>query len=170
MTYDDNIAKLFLLNFEEAYRSAKLLLLSYQRIAYLMPLSAAKMPKLSIDDLDKLDAFRVRFCDLQDSLGSKTFRSLLRLEEEDAKTQLDIINKMEKREIISTFEQWKQLREIRNLFSHDYPDDDTQRADSLNLAFDHTFKLIDTLDHVKAYVEKRINLPMGQFPFLSENG
>lgn len=168
MTYDDNIATLFLMNFEEAYRSGKLLLLSYNRITHLMPLNGEKMGKLTVDDLDKLDAFRVRFCDLQDSLGSKTFRSLLKLEEEEAKTQLDIINKMEKRSIIPSFDEWHKLREIRNLFSHDYPDSEDQRADSLNIAFQNSLKLIDTLNNVKAYVEKEIQIPMKDFLFLNK--
>jgi transposase len=124
------------------------------------------MKTLDVEALDRLDAFRVRFCDLKDSLGSKTFRSLLKLEEEDAKSQLDIINKMDKRGIISSFEEWGQLREIRNLFSHDYPDSDEQRAESLNLAFGNTMKLIDTLDNVKKYVEREIKMPMKNFTFL----
>lgn len=71
MVYDKNLAALFLMNFKESYRSAKLLTASRQRIEGLIPLDTSKMKTLSIDDLDMLDAFRVRFCDLQDSLGSK---------------------------------------------------------------------------------------------------
>lgn len=170
MVYDKNLAYLFLINFNEAYRSAKLLAHSYRTIKSLIPLTASKMNQLSFDDLDKLDAFRARFCDLQDSLGSKTFRTLLTLEEEEGASQLDIINKMDKREIITSFEDWRRLREIRNLFSHDYPDSDQQRADSLNTAHEHTLKLIQTLNNVRAYVEKNLKIPMPSFPFLGCDG
>src|SRR5262249_28814598 len=135
MVYDKNLAALFLMNFNEAYRSAKLLMHSYQNLKKLIPLNAAKMGRLSYEELDKLDAFRARFCDLQDSLGAKTFRTLLKLEEEEGATQLDVINKIDKRKIISSFDDWTKLREIRNLFSHDYPDSDEQRAESLNVAY-----------------------------------
>jgi hypothetical protein len=169
MVYDKNLAALFLLNFKESYRSAKLLVASRQRIEKLIPLSTSKMKNLSIDDLDMLDAFRVRFCDLQDSLGSKTFRSLLKLEEEDSETQLDIINKMDKRKIISSFQEWKKLREIRNLFSHDYPDSDELRAESLNIAHANSLQLINTLDNLKAYIEKHLKISLESFPFLNRN-
>jgi len=59
-------------------------------------------------------------------------------------------------------------QEIRNLFSHDYPDNDEQRADSLNVAFQNTLKLIDTLDNVKEYVEKEIQIPMKEFLFINK--
>lgn len=167
MVYDKDIATLFLMNFNEAYRSAKLLVLSYQRIGHLIPLNATGIQKLSVEDLDKLDAFRVRFCDLQDSLGSKTFRSLLKLQEEDCETQLDIINKIDKRKIITSFDNWKKLREIRNLFSHDYPDSEEQRAEALNIAYDHCLQLVDTLDNVKGYVEQHLPISMNEFPFLN---
>lgn len=39
--------------------------------------------------MDTLDTFRVRFCDLQDSLGNKTFRSILLLKEESIEAKLN---------------------------------------------------------------------------------
>jgi len=170
VAYDKNLAALFLMNFDEAYRSAKLLSFSLQRIQHLIPLTGVKMEKLSFEDFDRLDAFRVRFCDLQDSLGSKTFRTLLKLEEEEVLTQLDVINKLDKRKIIPSFEAWKRLREIRNLFSHDYPDSDEERAEALNAAHEHSLDLIRTLDNLKKYVEKHLQIPMQQFPFLDNHG
>lgn len=167
MVYDENVATLFLMNFKEAYRSAKLLVISHERLQHLMPIQPKRMGELSNEDLDKLDAFRVRFCDLQDSLGAKTFRSLLKLEEEEGETQLDIINKMDKRRIIPSFDAWKKMREIRNLFSHDYPEGDEQRAEALNIAYENSLQLVDTLDNVRAYVETHIKIPMQQFEFLN---
>ncbi len=168
MVYDKNLASLFLMNFKEAYRSAKLLILSHQRISVIMPLTAINMGQLSLEEMDKLDAFRVRFCDLQDSLGAKIFRTLLKLEEESFESQLDIINKMDKRKIIASFADWKSLRDVRNLFSHDYPDSDEQRAESLNIAFNNTMRLIDTLDNVKDYVETHLKIPLDKFTFFNK--
>jgi hypothetical protein len=169
MVYDKNIAKLFLLNFNEAYRSAKLLMLSYKRVANLIPINAEFLQKnINEDDMDKLDAFRVRYCDLQDNLGNKTFRTILNLEEEQTGSNLDILNKMAKRGII-TFEEWKELRNIRNLFSHDYPETDEEKAEMLNIAYSGTLKLVKTVDNVIDYMEKKINFSMEHFPLLLQN-
>ncbi len=167
MTYDKKIAELFIQNFNEAYRSAKLLMSSYNRVANLMPLKGDVLISLNEDDLDKLDAFRVRYCDLQDSLGNKTFRSILMLEEELPGSNLDMLNKMEKRGIIKTFEAWKLLRYVRNLFSHDYPETDEQKAETLNIAYSNTLSLLKVVDNVIKYMEDKLNLPMKNFPPLT---
>lgn len=166
MTYDKKIANLFLLNFSEAYRSAKLLMSSYSRIANLMPLKGELLNSLSEDDLDRLDAFRVRYSDLQDSLGNKTFRSILVLEEEIPGSNLDILNKMEKRGVIKSFEEWKLLRYIRNLFSHDYPETDDDKAETLSIAYSNTLNLVSTVDSVIRYMQEKIHFPMSNFPYL----
>lgn len=169
MTYDKKMAALFLLNFNESYRSAKLLLSSFDRITNLMPLKADSLSSLDEDNLDKLDAFRVRYCDLQDSLGNKTFRSILILEEEIPGSNLDILNKMEKRRIIQTFESWKVLRRIRNLFSHDYPETEDEKAETLNIAYANTLNLIDVLNNVISYMENKCQFPMSEFSVLIKN-
>ncbi len=166
MDYDKNLANLFIVNFNEAYRSAKLLLMSCERTSKLFPLKSELVEKITIDDLDKIDAFRVRYCDLQDSLGNKTFRSILMLEEEQIGSNLDILNKMEKREILSSFEEWKQLREIRNLFSHDYPETDEEKVEILNLAHSHALKLVEIVDKVIVYMINILDISMVQFPLL----
>ncbi|MEM1283303.1 MAG: hypothetical protein AAGG81_07100 [Chlamydiota bacterium] len=164
MSYDQKIAELFLMNFKEPYRFATLLRSSYARLQGLFPLSGEKLTNLSTDDLDKVDAFRVRICDLQDTLGAKVFRTLLKLEEEYIGSQLDIINKIEKREIIPSFDTWKELREIRNLFSHDYPEDETRRAEAISIAHKSTPILLNILKSVKQYVEDKVGIPMNEFP------
>lgn len=166
MDFDKDLAKLFLLNFNEAYRSAKLLMLSFNRMASLIPLKPDSLKTLNADDLDKLDAFRVRFCDLQDSLGNKVFRSIINLEEEQTGSNLDTLNKMEKRGIINSFPVWKHLREIRNLFSHDYPETDEEKAEALNIAYWSTQELVNIVNNIINYMGTA--LPLGQFPIISK--
>ena len=166
MHYDKKIADLFLLNFNEAYRSAKLLMMSHDRLKSLIPLNSVSLNTLNADELDKLDAFRVRYCDLQDCLGNKVFRSILNLEEEASGSNLDILNKMEKRRILNSFNEWKELREIRNLFAHDYPETDEEKAEILNVAYSITLKLVSTIDNVIDYMVRKLEFSMSQFPFL----
>jgi hypothetical protein len=166
MDYDKRNADLFLLNFNEAYRSAKLLMISYERVRTIIPMQGDRIVSLPMDDLDKLDAFRVRFCDLQDSLGNKVFRSLLVVEEELPGSNLDTLHKMEKRKILSSFEDWKQLRYIRNLFAHDYPESEEEKSEALNIAYLHTLKLVQIVDTVILYAKDTLHFPMNDFSLI----
>jgi hypothetical protein len=44
------------------------------------------------------------------------------------------------------------MREARNSFSHDYPDDPELQAASLNIAFELAAQLLDVLNGIKAFV------------------
>lgn len=55
------------------------------------------MAGLDDETLERLDAFRVRYAQLQDLLASKLFRGLLKREEEPPESMLDIPHAMEKR-------------------------------------------------------------------------
>jgi len=156
MLSKDTSYKVLLSNLSEAYRSANHLASSRQRIGHLMPLNGSQMALLSENEMEKLDAFRVRFCDTQDCMGNKLFRSLLKVELETAETMLDVINKMEKRRIISSVDEWKTIREVRNLFAHDYPDSDQKRAEVLNLAYEQTIPLLEILDLFTNYVDDHL--------------
>jgi uncharacterized protein with HEPN domain len=158
--YDPQIANILLSNFSEAHRTAKLLNSSYQRMTDIMPLTEDFFNELDDNEKDKLDAFRVRFADLQDCLGNKIFRSILLLEEEVIGSQLDILNKIAKREIISSFEDWKKMRNIRNIFSHDYPEHDLQKAEALNIAYKMTPELIKIFNEAFEYVKNTIKLSL----------
>ena len=141
-------------------------MMSHDRLRNLIPLNSVSLNTLNADELDKLDAFRVRYCDLQDCLGNKVFRSILNLEEETPGSNLDILNKMEKRLILNSFNDWKELREIRNLFAHDYPETDEEKAEILNVAYSITLKLVSTIDNVIDYMVRKLEFSMSQFPFL----
>ena len=65
MHYDQQKANILLANLNEAHRTIKLLQSSLQRLASIMPLSIENnFSNLDAEDLDRLDAFRVRFADI----------------------------------------------------------------------------------------------------------
>jgi hypothetical protein len=165
MHLDQKLWNLFIQNLSESYRSAMLLQSSYFRMKRLMPLTLDKFLNLTDEKMDMIDAFRLRFCDLQDSLGNKVFRSVLTLEEENVGSGLDVLNKMEKRGIIDSFDSFKVIRNIRNCFSHDYPDSDEAKIELLNSAFEITPVLIRVLNNVIAYVNTHFK--HSQFNFKS---
>lgn len=166
MHIDSKLLNLFIQNFDEAYRSAKLIILSFPRIKQLFPLKGDALKTLDIDALDKLDAFRVRFCDLQDAIGNKLFRSLLVLEMETIGSNLDVLNQIEKRGILPAFEVWQDIRNLRNLFIHDYPDTLEFKAEILSEAFKKTHELILVLNRVLKYAENVLKLHLNHFQIL----
>jgi hypothetical protein len=162
--YDESLAALFAENFREAARAAGHLAVSIRRTDELFPLDGARLGGLGELALERLDAFRVRFADVQDLTAGKLFRGLLKLEEEPALSQLDVLNAMEKRGVIESFEGWKSLREIRNAFMHDYPEQADDRAEALNLAAIGAPQLLAILRRLRAYAIDRVGLPAEQLP------
>ena len=96
-------------------------------------------------------------------IGNKLFKSVLLLELENIGSMLDIINNIDKRKIISSFEEWQNLRDIRNFFSHEYPESDDEKAENLNMAYKHSTELFQTLQNINIYVSETINIPMDEF-------
>jgi hypothetical protein len=158
--YDPALAALFLANYREGLRAARNLRISLERTADLFPLDGAALEDLGIEGRERLDAFRVRFADLQDLLAGKLFRSLLMLEEESPASQLDVLNAIEKRAIIPSFQEWKRLRNIRNAFTHDYPEHVNERAEALTLAVGGARELLAVLDRLGAYAVNHLGIAL----------
>ena len=85
------------------------------------PLTADTMKALSNTELAVLDQFSTRFAKLQDAMGAKLFPAVLELTKEQGELAafIDKLNKLEKIGAIESADQWLQLREMRNEFSHD---------------------------------------------------
>jgi hypothetical protein len=142
----------------EARRTADNLASSLRRLEKMFPLSADRLGTLDEDEKDRLDAFRVRFSDLQDVPGGKLFRSVLLAEEEESGSMLDTLDRMEKRGIIRTVDDWRRLRDARNLLTHEYPRLAEEQAEALNTAYRDATALIGTLDALVRYVRERLGL------------
>jgi hypothetical protein len=123
---------------------------------------SATLEQLDDGGKERLDAFRVRFADLQDLLASKVFRSLLLLEEEQPVSQLDVLNAIEKRGIAPSFYEWKRLREARNAFMHDDPEHSNESAEALTLAVDGARALLAVLRRTEDDANARIGLRVPQ--------
>lgn len=80
--------------------------------------------KLEKTKVEYFDQFIYRYAKLQDTLNSKVLKSIIVLSEEtdDTRTFVDILNLLEKRNVIKSAEQWQDLRDLRNSLSHEYGD------------------------------------------------
>jgi len=102
------------------------------------------------------DQFTVRFSKLQDIMGAKLLPAVLELthEEGELRAFIEKLNRLEKISALSSVEQWLRLREMRNQFAHDCPDDLEIQASLLNKAFDMEDYLLDALERVIQFSAK----------------
>ncbi len=86
-----------------------------------------------------VNSFLFNFGKLQDKIGAKLFKQVLyEIKELDSfsLTMIDILNMLEKFNILDSAAQWERLREIRNILAHEYPFDIIERVENIQLALE----------------------------------
>jgi len=86
-----------------------------------------------------VNSFLFNFSKLQDKIGAKLFRKVLyELKEIDKENMpmIDILNLLEKLEILEKAEDWDRLRELRNSLAHEYPFDISERIENIKMALE----------------------------------
>lgn len=103
----------------------------------LFPLTQKSYEDLTQENIQAIDQFIYRFSKLQDTVGEKLIKIVFALYEEDIdnSTFIDILNRLEKANILST-KSWKELRNIRNELSHNYDDNPLESSVILNKVFE----------------------------------
>jgi len=99
---------------------------------------------LRVEERAILEAFLKRFASLQDYLGAKIFPLLLELAGISTSKMSEVLYYIEKEEIIDSFENWVELREIRNNLEHDYPDE-------LEEALNDLKQCVESFDKIESY-------------------
>lgn len=95
---------------------------AYQKIISWGSLTKDLYFNLSIEQVALTDQYVYRFAKLQDLMGEKLFKLILEYVGEDTEKLafIDILNKLEKLEIIESAATWLNLRLDRNKIAHDY--------------------------------------------------
>lgn len=98
------------------------------------PFSAASLETIDSETILHMDRFIYRFTKLQDSMARRLLPSLYTLLEADTepKAFLDILNRLEQLNAITSVETWQRFRNLRNNLAHDYPESLAQTAETLN--------------------------------------
>lgn len=124
-----------------------------------IPFTECSLAQLNDVELAVLDQFSTRFGKLQDLMGAKLFPGVLELTKEpgELKAFIDKLYRLEKIGAIPSADAWLLMREIRNMFSHDYPDDPALQAGILNKAYELAAQLLDVLNGVKAFIKPYMN-------------
>ena len=94
-----------------------------------------------VDLAERLDAFVSRFGRLQDTVGDKLLPQYLNAVGETVGAAVDNLNRAEKLGLVSSFELWMTLRELRNEMIQEYMEDLDKLANALNKGHD----FVDTL-------------------------
>ena len=93
------------------------------------------------EDFEKIktiDTFIYRFIKLQDMMGDKLFRIFLDElgEYKDNMSLLDILDKLEKLNLIDNSQQWMEYRKLRNKLTHEYPSNEDEVIEGIVVALE----------------------------------
>ena len=102
------------------------------------PLTDKTYTSLTDEQVQALDQFILRYTKLQDAMGNRLFPAILGYlnEQFEDRPMLDKLNRLEKLRFIDSVEKWQTVRNIRNKFAHDYPDDPDKNVAHLNFALE----------------------------------
>ncbi|MGC8677321.1 MAG: hypothetical protein ACP5UF_03795 [Hydrogenobaculum sp.] len=118
----------------------------------LFPLDSHKIDSVLKDEFLTaiLDQIVYRFSKLQESLA-KLIRSYLYIKGENVEnlTMIDVLNKAEKFNLGITKEKWFELRELRNILVHEYQDEKTKIAETLNKICSEIYLFENLLENLK---------------------
>ena len=131
---------------------------AYSRSQYLLPFNIPIIKKLEAEQISFIDQYIFRYSKIQDIMGEKLFRMILEAVEENTESFafIDIINKLEKLEVLSDKSEWLYLRKLRNEVSHEYPLVDEEAVVALNSLFNSKEKLADFYKSCVKYLRKRM--------------
>jgi uncharacterized protein YutE (UPF0331/DUF86 family) len=130
---------------------------AFSRTEKLMPFSKSILQNLEPEQISFIDQYIFRFAKIQDMMGEKLFRMILEAveEETDSLAFIDVLNKLEKLEVLPDKTEWLYLRKLRNEVSHEYPSIDDMTVSILNNIFSSKDKLTGMYRSCIDYLEKR---------------
>lgn len=111
------------------------------------------------EKIKTIDTFIYRFIKLQDVMGEKLFKVFLDDigEYKDSMSLLDILDKLEKFEIITDSYRWMEYRKLRNKLTHEYPDNEEEVIEGLLLSIAVFDEITVIIDNIISYMEKVTN-------------
>lgn len=120
----------------------------------LLALTPAQYSQLSKADRRLLDQFAYRYTRLQDDMGTRLMPAVLKALGEDVApmSAIDRFARLEQLGWLPSADAWATLRQIRNQFTHDYPDDVAERFDRLQAATAAAGQLLTVMEQFDARI------------------
>jgi hypothetical protein len=137
---------------------AQRLTMAMGHIQDILPLTTEKLENLSVAEVSFLDVITGRFAKLQDLINAKLFPLLLEALQEDTNltSALDRFNKLEKLGILPDAHAWIDMRNVRNMVTHEYPDDPDTMVDNLKQIIKEAQQLLAYWQTLQPTIEKTI--------------
>ncbi|AHJ13726.1 nucleotidyltransferase domain-containing protein [Sulfurospirillum multivorans] len=132
--------------FQECEKHLQRMKKAYDVTKEILPLSHHQYSNLTDEEVKNIDQFLFRFSKLQDTIGDKIFKLILQNYNPDFQklSFLDFLHELEKREILTSAEDWILLRKVRNNIAHQYDDE----PEAMSQAINDIFAQFDTLKHI----------------------
>jgi hypothetical protein len=110
----------------------------------------------NFEKIKTIDTFIYRFIKLQDMMGEKLFKIFLDEigEYKDSMSLLDMLDKLEKFEIIDDSIKWMEYRKLRNKLTHEYPNNEQDIIEGIVLAIEVFREIEIILENIVQYRNK----------------
>jgi len=115
----------------------------FKRIDMILPEIKSYLPFVNADfeDIEKIkaiDSFIYRFTKIQDKMGDKLFPAVLRdlQEYKNNMALIDVLNKLERLELLKNSNDWIDYRKLRNSLTHEYTNNTDEIIEAINMAID----------------------------------
>jgi len=124
---------------------------AYSEIKSILPLSHQQYSELQDEEVKNIDQFLFRFSKMQDTIGDKIFKTVLQEYNPDFQklSFLDFLHELEKREIITSAQDWIILRKVRNNIAHQYDDEPEEMSQAINDIFAQFSTLKQIFENLK---------------------
>jgi hypothetical protein len=123
----------------------------------LFPLTINTVKMLTDDQEESVDALILRYAQSVSIIQDQIFRGIAYAEQEDLsdKSNRDKVLLMEKLGAIRSADEFGTAAQLRNKFSHHYPEDAEQRIDKLNLVVEEADFVIATFQDIIAFLKRK---------------
>ncbi len=128
----------------------------FKRIDMILPEVKSYLPFENDDfeDIEKIkaiDSFIYRFTKIQDKMGDKFFPAILRelQEYKNSMALIDVLNRLEKLELLENSDDWIDYRKLRNSLTHEYPNNSEDVLEAINLS-------IEVYENMKSIYKKML--------------
>lgn len=130
---------------------------AFSRTENVLPFERTSIKNFDPEQVSFIDQYIYRFAKIQDLMGNKLFPMILQAIGEDTEKMafLDVLNRLEKLEVIEDRNIWLDLRKIRNEVSHKYPLIDEEAITALNSIFNSSYELNEIFTSCKSFLQNR---------------
>lgn len=106
----------------------------------------------SADEMEALEALAGRFARACDFLINKVYRAIDKVELEETGTIIDVLNKADKRGLVSSIEEIREIKGLRNIIAHEYAGPKLESI--FESVFKHVPSLLDLIARAQTYCQK----------------